>query len=403
MPTPTPTSSAKVWSLLAVVGICIAIGVADWMQRSAQAISAAPAPAAVWPMGADAVQGEALRVLARGSIPMPEGTPAAHASTLLAMPADSPASLLAFWFAGQRESAPDVQIAMSAFDRKTQQWQAARFVVNRADLGAQLGHGVRRLGNPVAWLDKQGAVHLFVVATGLGGWAAGRVAHLRQVPGTPVEAMRFEAVRVLPLSWLWNTSHLVRNAPLPLEGGGMLLPLYFELGIKYPVAARFGPQGELVGLQRLSAHEAWLQPSVFMRSPTEWVALMRDHSGQRKVGAARSTDAGQTWQDLPPLALDNPDASVAALGLNSGVAVLAHNPSTTGREVLRLSYSADGLQWSPLANLASVPPAPPGQPTAESSYPALAWADGNLWVSYTEQRSRIAWVRLAATPAGAKP
>ena len=42
---------------------------------------------------------------------MPANTPAAHASTLLALPASHPSALLAFWFAGTRESAADVQIA----------------------------------------------------------------------------------------------------------------------------------------------------------------------------------------------------------------------------------------------------------------------------------------------------
>jgi predicted neuraminidase len=127
---------------------------------------------------------------------------------------------------------------------------------------------------------------------------------------------------------------------------------------------------------------------------------MRDHSAQRKVAAARSSDAGQTWHDLPPLALDNPDASVAALGLAPGRMVMAHNPSTTGREALRLSQSADGLAWTSVATLAEAPAAgkDAATPPAEFSYPALAWADGSLWVSYTDQRSRISWVQLRAAP-----
>ena len=133
---------------------------------------------------------------------MPANTPAAHASSLLAMPPTHPAALLAFWFAGARESAADVQIAASQFDRATQRWSAARFVVNRHTVGAQLGFAVRRLGNPVAWLDPQGRVHLFVVATGLGGWAAARVVHLRQSRlGQDFSALSFDVVRVLPLSW----------------------------------------------------------------------------------------------------------------------------------------------------------------------------------------------------------
>ena len=356
------------------------------------------ATSAVWPAPAALAQGGAtFSLTASGHIPMPANTPAAHASTLLAMPATSAASVLAFWFAGQRESAPDVQIAFSWFDRATAQWTPARFVVNKEAVGQELGFGVRRLGNPVAWLDAQGRIHLFVVATGLGGWAAGRVLHLQQkeplvLDGRALNAMVFESVRVLPLSWLWNTSHLVRSAPLALADGGMLLPLYFELGIKYPIAARFGAAGEFLGLQRLSRRGSLLQPTLVMQDETHWLAFLRDHSPERKVAVAQTTNAGLDWHDLPNLTLNNPDASVAGLGLGPGLMVLAYNPSTTGRQTLDLSASANGQDWRTVATLAQ------GGGNSEFSYPALTWADDSLWVSYTDQRQRIAWQRLKLTP-----
>ena len=144
----------------------------------AHGVDASPSPGQAAPAG-----GRWERT-GQGHIPMPQGVPAAHASALLAMPAAHPSALLAFWFAGDRESAPNVQIAMSALDRASGSWSPARMVVDRWEMGAQLGFGIRRLGNPVAWLDGQGQVHLFVVATGLGGWAAGRVVHLRQAAPT---------------------------------------------------------------------------------------------------------------------------------------------------------------------------------------------------------------------------
>ena len=114
----------------------------------------APVPAqAVFPVGAKGLDLAQLRPVASGAIPMPEGAAAAHASNLLAMPADHPAAVTAFWFAGDRESAPNVQIAASQFDRATQKWLPARYVVDRHLMGEQLGFGLRRLGNPVAWLD----------------------------------------------------------------------------------------------------------------------------------------------------------------------------------------------------------------------------------------------------------
>jgi predicted neuraminidase len=196
----------------------------------------------------------------------------------------------------------------------------------------------------------------------------------------------------LPLSWLWNTSHLVRNAPLPLADGGMLLPLYFELGIKYPVAARFGPTGEFAGLSRLSARGDLLQPALAMQDATHWLAFLRNHGPDRAVAVARTEDAGATWQDLPHLALPNPNAAVAALGLSPQQMVMAYNPSTTGRQKLDLSASANGSDWHTVTTLAQ------GDANSEYSYPALAWGDQRLWVSYTDQRQRIAWARLKVAP-----
>jgi len=282
-----------------------------------------------------------------------------------------------------------VQIAASAFDRASRQWHPARFVVNRQEAGAQLGFGLRRLGNPVAWRDAHGRIHLFVVATGLGGWAAGRILHLRQVDGGQDFAqLAFEPVRVLPLSWLWNTSHLVRAMPLPLADGGMVLPAYFELGKKYPVALRFDADGEFRGMVRMSQRGYLLQPTLLMRSETDWLALLRDNSPEKQLRAVQTVDGGQHWQDLPEPGLHNPDAAIAALALEPGLMLLAHNPRPDSRAALDLSVSSDGRQWRRLLTLAQ------GEGPSEYSYPSLAWADGSLWVSYTDQRRMIAWQRL---------
>lgn len=150
-------------------------------------------------------------------------------------------------FCGTKESAHDVGIAVSGFARATQHWRPAHIAVHPQALGQQLGFGVRRLGNPVAWLDGQGRVHLFVVATGLGGWAASRIVQLRQsfdrnrtaLSEHAQVAIHFDVVRVLPLLGWWNISYLVRTAPMPLQDGGMVLPVHFELGNQQPDGPAF--------------------------------------------------------------------------------------------------------------------------------------------------------------------
>lgn len=345
--------------------------------------------------------GNALAVWAldgRGELPMPPNTPAAHASNLLVMPPDHPAALTAFWFAGDRESAPNVQIAASQWSRAAQQWSPAQFVVNRHILGQQLGYGVRRLGNPVAWIDARGRMHLFVVATGLGGWAASRVVHLQQNNASwQAGTLEFEPARGLPLAWLWNTSFLVRNAPLGLADGGMALPVHFELGLKHAALLQFSPEGDYLGMVKISSRHDLLQPAVVMQTPTDWLAFMRVQRPDGRIAVARSSDAGAHWHDAPDLALRNPDAAVAALAVAPGHMVLAYNPSSTGRTFLLLGQSSKGSDWSVARAIAQ------GVGDDEFSYPAIAWDQNRLWVSYTVDRKRIAWQRFRMVPANALP
>ncbi len=348
---------------------------------------------AMWPGDVKASGNTRLVVKAFGKLPMPPGTPSAHGSSLLAMPAESPSVISAFWFAGKRESAPDVQIAESHFDRATQQWSPTRFVVNRHEMGLKLGYGLRRLGNPVAWLDGQGKMHMFVVATGLGGWAAGRILHLRQTDdGKAPNQLTLGEPRVLALSWLWNTSFLVRGTPQPLADGGMVLPAYFELGIKYPVALRFDARGEFKGMTRMSSRKNLLQPTLLALDESRWLALMRDQSRTARIGAAMTDDGGATWRDLPDLSVMNPNSSIAGIALKPGEYWLAHNSSPNARHVLDLSHSANGRDWS----LAHTPAR--GADPEEYSYPSMAWAGDSLWVSHTHHRKSIAWQRLGLEP-----
>ncbi len=381
------------WPLLLAVLAALAL---LWLDRAGRPGPVPAAQAVGLPVASGAAPALAapLRRAAGGTIPMPDNTPAAHASSLLALPASHAAAVMAFWFAGTRESAPDVQIAASQFERASGRWTPARFVLNRHDLGAELGFAVRRLGNPVAWLDQQGRIHLFVVATGLGGWAAARVVHLRQRgDSADLAQLSFAPVQVLPLGWWWNTSFLVRNAALPLADGGMVLPVHFELGIKWPMALRFDATGRFLGAERMSTRRHLLQASLLPLGPAHWIGLMRDQRPEGRVTVAQTRDAGRSWQDAPDLALVNPDASVAGLALAPNRLLLAHNSSPHDRSQLDLSQSADGLHWQ------QVQPLVHDSPGKEYSYPALAWADDSLWVSYTDQRRRIAWQRFVASEA----
>ncbi len=324
-----------------------------------------------------------LSELSRSLIPMPRNTPSAHASAMATLPGDR---MLTFWWAGSRESGPDVKVYAAQWNNG--KWGEPWEVASRDTLGAALGFGVRRIGNPVAWTAPDGRIHLYVVATGLGGWAASRVAHMVSSD----EGASFQVKRVLPMSPLFNTSVLVRTNAVGLVDGGWWLPVYFELGIKYPMLMAFGPDGEPAGLGRIGARTTTLQPAIVPVSGTEVRAWMRDSSDERRVQHARSRDGGASWEDLPPLALNNQDTSMAALRLANGEFLMLHNHIGAGgsaRSLLRLSLSKDGHTWRTVADVAS------GVHGDEFSYPTMQQVGKELHVTYTYQRQAIAHHRFS--------
>jgi predicted neuraminidase len=361
------------------VAACALLVLAAFGAEAHRWTRAAPAPS-VLTMAASAAPGQArLAELSNSLIPMPQDTPSAHASSLATVPGGG---MLAFWWAGSRESGPDVKVYAARSNNG--KWGAPWEVASRESLGRALGFGVRRIGNPVAWTAPDGKVHLYVVATGLGGWAASRVVHMV----SPDAGVNFTLRRVLPLSPLFNTSVLVRTSPVALGDGGWWLPVYFELGIKYPMLMAFDAHGEPTRLGRIGARMSTLQPAIVPISNTEVRAWMRDASDEQRVQHAYSRDGGASWEDLPALDLPNHSTSLAAIRLSSGEILMLHNHVVEGgssRSILRLSISKDGHAWRTIDDIAS------GKAGDEFSYPSMHQVGNELHVTYTHQRQAIAY------------
>jgi len=363
--------------MLVLALACVMLGAAcEWRRVAA----AGPAREPLLAVKAPPQPARAPRLVPHGGaglIPMPEGVPAAHASALTVLPSGE---LLAFWWAGSRESAPDVSLYVAR--HAGGQWSAAQKVADRASLGRQLGFGVRRIGNPSAWTAPDGRVHVFMVATGLGGWAAARVVQLVSDDA----AHGFSVQRMLPLTPLANTSVLVRSNPVGLGDGGWLLPAYFELRNKYPLVVSFDADGAPRWISRIGRSTTALQPALLPLSGTELRAVMRDIGPAHRIQQAVSHDAGRHWQDLPALDIPNRDDSVAALRLANGGYVMLHNDTLPGgspRQWLRLSTSADAQAWTPALDVQR------GVAGDEFSYPSVQQLGAQLHVTYTAQRKAI--------------
>lgn len=320
--------------------------------------------------------------LSHALIPMPKGVPSAHASTLAGLPHGD---MISFWWAGSRESGPDVKVYASRWSNGS--WSDNWEVASRESLGKVLGFGVRRIGNPVAWTAVDGTVHLYVVATGLGGWAAARIVQMQSHD----QGATFQVKRVLPMSPVFNTSVLVRTSPVALADGGWWLPVYFEIGNKYPMLMAFDAEGNPQRVTRIGARTMSLQPTLVPVSATEVRAWMRDAGEEQRVQLASSHDGGENWTDLDAMKMANQSTSLAVLRLTSGALLMLHNHVTAGgsdRSTLSLSVSMDGHKWHRLTDIVS------GEKGEEFSYPAMHQVGDELHITYTHLRKAIAHHRL---------
>ncbi|MEY4753988.1 MAG: hypothetical protein RJA44_1663 [Pseudomonadota bacterium] len=311
-----------------------------------------------------------------------------HAAAALAL---TPDRLAAFWFAGTREGAADVVILRAEFDGR--QWLPAEPVLDAPQLGRQIGRAVRKLGNPVVWLDRQGQLHMAVVHVTLGGWAMARLAHLRSAD----QGRHFDSAEDWISSPFLNLSTLVRQPPLLRADGSAWLPVYHELALKRPELLLLDADGHLQAKRRLSGGRHLLQPAVAAAADGRTlIALSRSGDASvPRIHQQTSTDAGLSWSVPAPLALPNPDAGIALAAWPERRGwLLAYNSETQSRRRLALAWRAwddpDG-RWQELPISF--------EESHEASYPVLVLQAAQVHLIYTRNRETIAHRRWQLCPA----
>ena len=255
----------------------------------------------------------------------------------------------AFWFAGSREGAQDVEIRSAVFDPEKNQWSAEHSVANRADTQQALRRYVKKLGNPVALRATDGTLWLFYVTVSLGGWAGSSITAITSND----DGNTWSSARRLITSPFINVSTLVKGEPFSYADGTIGLPVYHELIGKFGELLRIGKDGEVLDKQRLSSGRFSLQPVVLIKNPQQALVLMR-YSGEKpgRVIATSTDDAGQHWSAPVKTNLANPNAAIAGVALPDGRIVMALNNTEEGRDTLSLLLSSDGgAHWKSLYQL----------------------------------------------------
>lgn len=247
----------------------------------------------------------------------------------------------AFWFAGSREGAKDVEIRSAVFDPAQGLWSAEQTVATRGATEVSLRRYISKLGNPVAGRAADGKLWLYFVTVSIGGWAGSSITTMTSTD----DGASWSAPRRLVTSPFVNISTLVKGAPFLYSDGSIGLPVYHEFIAKFGELLRFERNGALIDKQRLSAaRDHGLQPVLLALNANDALVLMRyaGADAPHRVLSVSSSDAGWHWTAPVKTALSNPDSALSAVALEDGRIVAVLNDQEQGRDSLSLVVSADG-------------------------------------------------------------
>jgi predicted neuraminidase len=300
--------------------------------------------------------------------------PSVHASTLV----ETQEGLVAAWFGGTRESAPDVGIWLSRHVKGA--WTAPVEVAT----GTQPDGARLPCWNPVLFQLSSDALTLFykVGPTPRTWWGMSRVS--RDNGRTWSDAQRLPDGILGP----------IKNKPVRLADGSIVSPsstesndqanlwrVHFERSVdggRTWTVARPAPGGDGPELQSI-------QPSILVHPGGRLQAVGRTRS--HRVFETWSEDGGRTWSAVALTKLPNPSAGTDAVTLADGRHLLVYNHTPKGRSPLNVAVSRDGRNWSAALVLERDP--------GEYSYPAVIQAaDGLVHVTYTWKRQRIRHVTV---------
>ena len=314
-------------------------------------------------------QPAASPVIASGFIYETAPFPGAHASTI----AHSGGGMIAAWFGGTRERAPDVGIWVSRLVDGT--WSAPVEVAT----GVQPDGTRLPLWNPVLFETGDGALTLFYKegpspqrwwGMALSSRDNGRTwSGKRRLPDGVLGPIKNKPVKLADGTIVSGSSTETPTNP-------SVWRVHFELSRdrgKTWTVVRPAPVPSGAELDAI-------QPSILVHADGKLQAVGRSRSQQ--VFETWSSDGGRTWTPLALTSLPNPNAGTDALTLRDGRHLIVYNHTTQGRTPLNVALSRDGKTWESALVLEDQP--------GEYSYPAVFQApDGRIHLTYTWKRERI--------------
>ena len=294
--------------------------------------------------------------------------PSCHASTILRT-ADG--TLVCAWFAGSYEKNPDVGIWYTVCQNGV--WCQPRRIPSKE----QVAHW-----NPALFEHPDGTVCLYYkYGETIYDWKTMTVTFDKSfTPGEPCEMVAGDCS---------GGRGPVKNKPILLSNGTVLAPGSTERGVWKSFVDRLPMNGEWEKVDIPS------DESVNLIQPTLWEsqngcvhALMRSNDGH--IYRSDSTDFGVTWCKAYPTPHSNNNSGIDCTYTADKTLILVCNPVQTNwgkRTPLSIFTSRDnGITFTEALRLETAP--------GEYSYPAVITHGDKLYVSYTYQRSFIAFCEI---------
>lgn len=304
-------------------------------------------------------------------------TPSCHASTLVEL---SNGDLLASWFGGTREGAPDVAIWQSR--RTASGWSQPQVVIREPDIATY---------NPVLFYSAARVLWLYYkFGPHPSSWTAGRTYSRDDghtwTPAEHLPAGLYGPIRAKPLI-LGDGTILSGSSVESYESWACWIERSTDQGQGWqrigPIAA---PARLAVSKPKTGEPYGIIQPSLVDLGQKHIRLYARSTQTIGRICQADSYDNGLSWSEVKTTELPNPNSGIDVVRLRDGRLVMIYNRSTSARTPLNLAVSRDGDHWKDFYELATG--------SGEYSYPALIQArNGDLLMTYTWHREKICFVR----------
>ena len=282
---------------------------------------------------------------------IPSGFRANHASNLIEL---DNGDLLCVWFAGLSEGSSDIKIVMSRLDKGAGQWSVPVLISDDYERSEQ---------NPCCFQAKDGRLWLLHTAQQSRGkmtveaWeqklAAGEVKGHFTMQETAEVRLRTSDDRgrtwsaMTPL--FTKPGAFCRHPILEMSNGEWIFPMWYsqveedaskpQYGRDYSVVQISSDQGKSWREFEVPGSVRRVHMSIVETRPGHLVAFFRSRSADR-IYRSFSEDYGRTWREPVPIGLNNNNASIQAIRLQSGAIALIYNDAKGGDDPTAVEWNA---------------------------------------------------------------